>query len=234
MPTTLPRLCVAMTDEDRIIELMAEQNRLRLEISALHQKLEAASFLKKTRLAEKLDTLQELHQPVVAELVELMDGPLRAAFAGARRRIEQAGCQYTEMVHDFFVKLWDRKVRVNTPLSSFHDIKRLVATVLFNQVRDFLRVDARRREIQRDVIAPMVTQRQAYWNERYTVEFRDAMLEVDTWLTSSDPDRRLIAEICNLRYVVGENWDEIARLLGISDEKLTALRHKTHKHFQQK
>ncbi|MDA1166405.1 MAG: hypothetical protein O3B13_25195 [Planctomycetota bacterium] len=222
-----------MSDEDRIIELMTEQNGLRSRISRLDGELKDASFLKKTRLAGKRESLQAQHQAVVAELVELMDGPLRAAFAGARRRIEQAGCQYTEMVHDFFVKLWERKVRVDRPLDGFHDIKRLVATVLFNQVRDFLKVATRRREIERDVIAQLVKKRQTYWNERYRVEFHDAILELDGWLTGNDGERRQIAEMINLRYVVGENWGEIAHVIGISDEKLTALRHKAREYFQQ-
>lgn len=216
---------ILMTDEDRIIELMNEQGRLNSEIAHLADQPSRKAH-------QQVEELRREHSEVVRELIELVDGPLRAAFAGSRRQMENAGVQYTEMVHDFFAKLLERKVRVGDPIRSFDDIRKLVATVLRNQVRDYLRVEGRRREILEDSVAPLVRQRQQYWDERYQVDFRDAMLELATWETSSDKELRLAAEALTLRYIVGERWAEIATQLGISDERLNQLRTKAGKQFR--
>lgn len=214
-----------MTDEDRIIELMNEQGRLRDEMVRIQEE-------PSRKPTHQMLELQDRHATVVRELIDLVDGPLRAAFSGSRRRMENAGVQYTEMVHDFFAKLLERKVGVCDPVSSFDDVRKLVATVLFNQVRDCLRVEDRRRTILQDSVAPLVRQRQEYWNNRYQVEFRDAMLELETWEAGSDGELQLAAEALTLRYIVGERWGEIARQLGISDERLNRLRIKAGKRFR--
>lgn len=223
-----------MTDEDRIIELMTEQNRLRAEIDQQIEPAETPTSRQAAMLVSHNAQLREQHQAIVGQLVELLDSPLRAAFAGSRPRMEQAGVQYTEMVHDFFVKLWERKVKLKAddPIRSFDDIRKLVSTVLFNQVRDFIRVETGRREIEREGLAPLVAKRQKYWNDRYSIEFRDMMIELDGWLNGDNDERRMIAEMVSLRYIVGEKWGEIARLLSVNDERLNKLRIKAGQQFQ--
>ena len=110
---------IAMTDEDRIMHLMNEQSRLTAEIAPLQTKkrtLETTGLRKLTHrdeivsLSQQINRLTESHSKVVRELIDLLYDRLKDALGGFRSKMDQAGVQYTEMVHDFFVKLPESEV----------------------------------------------------------------------------------------------------------------------------
>jgi len=140
------------SDEDRILHLMNEQSRLTAEIAPLQSRKREMqrTALSKLRhggeiamLKAQTQSLKDSHADVVRQLIGLLDGPLRSAFAGNRRKLEQAGVQYTAMVHDFFLKLMERRVKTKNPLDTFSDLRLLVAKVFRRQMITICKTDSR-------------------------------------------------------------------------------------------
>jgi hypothetical protein len=186
-----------MTDEDRILALMAEQSRLTVEIERLQQE--------PSRDEQQIAVLRRQHREAARDLIALLDGPLRAELKGVRARLDDAGVQYTEMVHDFFVKLLERSVQTNDSMRTFVDLKHFVATVLLNQMRDYLKVERNHRKIEAS-IAPMSEQKRRYFEERYRTSFLDFLERIELWEDSDDGNLHLAARVLLLHYVAGENW----------------------------
>jgi hypothetical protein len=214
-----------MTTEERILQLMAEQSRLAVEIESLQQTTPPDK--------KQIATLKQTHRETVCEVIELLDGPLRDGLKGMHPRLDDAGVQYTEMVHDFFVKLFERNVRTNDSMQTFFDLKRFVATVLLNQIRDHLKAETNRRRIE-SAIAPIAEQKQRYFEERYRTSFLDFLERIELWEDGDDGELHLAARAMLLHYVAGEKWNVIEKQLAISTERLTKLRQLAAREFRQK
>lgn len=219
-----------MTDEDRILNLMKRQSRLKAEIERLQEEVP-----RDEERAEHIADLQQQHRDTVKELIGLLDGPLRAEMSGVRDKLDNAGLQYTEMVHEFFVKLMERAVAVDgNKMRTFVDLKRFVATVLLNQMRDHLKVEENRREIEEQFVAPMTEQKRKYFEERYRTSFLDFLDRIELWEESANADLHLAGRAMLLHYVAGEQWNVIASQLGITIDRLTELRKLAAREFLQK
>ena len=216
-----------MTDEDRILALMTEQSRMTVEIERLQQAT--------PRDEQQIATLRQRHREAVHELISLLDGPLRAELKGVRAKLDNAGVQYTELVHDFFTKLLERSVTTDeNQMRTFVDLKRFIATVLLNQMRDHLKVEGNRRQIEEKIIAPEAEKKRKYFEERYQTSFVDFLDRIELWEDSGDNDLHLAARVLLLHYVAGEKWNVIEQQLGITNGRLNQLRQLAAREFQQK
>lgn len=200
--------------EQKILRLMDEQARLAQKIEQLRETTPLDINV--------IQQLQRQHRTIANELTEALYEPLYRALKGLDPRLHNAGAQYTEMVHDFFIKLLDGRV-TQGDFDQFADIKRWVATVLMNQFRDHLR-RGKTLDKHSSAIAPIAEQKQHYFEERYRISFLDALDKLDQWEESGDKDLRLLGRALLLHYVGGEKWGDVARTLNISDERLLRLR----------
>lgn len=214
------------TTEEQLVDLMnaIEAARIRLE------KLEADTSVDDSLTA----ALFHHYHALVNQFISLADAPLRTDFANLRPRLEQSGARYTEMIGTFFLKLYERRLQLHRPLDSFQQLKRLIAKVLFRQLLDYLKLEKRRRTIEREVLAPMVLQREQYWNQRYTIPFQDMILEVEEWSTDLNQTQRMMAETIQMRYFAGCEWQEIQKILGITQYRMREIQDAIRERFQVK
>ncbi len=213
------------TTEKKILRLMDEQARQAREVKRLQE------LAPHNQAAIK--QLQQRHRDTVNELIEALYDPLYKALKGLDPRLHNAGAQYTEMVHDFFLKLLEGRVSENGEFDTFTDLRRFVSTVLMNQFRDHLRRGQTLREHQ-SAIAPIAQQKQRYFEERYRVSYLDFLDKLEQWECSENLDYQQAARVALLRYVAGEQWGVIAQELGISDERVTKLRKLLAQEFDQR
>lgn len=186
-----------MSDEDRLIDLLR-------------------------RLRELTDSQQRAE--VTNELLTLLDKHLRRVLSGWRNQLARDGVRYTEMVNDFFVKLLRGGVADFWDAETEEDLRKLVATVILNQVRDYFRGRKRGQKVLSE-IAPFVEQRQRYYEERYETTFEDFIVkQLVEWRDSGKSELELQAEVLEDHYVGGVKWGDIARQRGLSDEALLKIR----------
>ena len=187
-----------MTDEERqrrIIELMNEQ----------------------AKLVSADEAGEPRHREVVNELMELLIEPLREAFEGKRHGLEHAGLQLTEMIHNFFFKLLEGRVKDNGEFASFLEVKKLVATVIQHEFLDVLKLSNGRRK--HAALAAEAERKRKYFEERYQTKFQAFMLQLGPWEATGTDEQKLAAQVLRFRYVTGETWARIAELFGISDRQ---------------
>jgi DNA-directed RNA polymerase specialized sigma24 family protein len=208
--------------EQQILELMDEQSTIAIEIRELRDEQPPNQ--------RALDKAIQRHRESAAKLVALLYEPLKKAFEQMRPRVEAGGVQYTEMVHDFFLRLMEGRVAGRTRFVSMSELRYYVATVLMNQFRDTLKKDATQQRHVQELghanggVGPEARQKQQYFEDRYATRYVDFLDEIETWEHHDDEDYRLMGRALLLRYVGGVPWGTIARELGISDERLTRLR----------
>lgn len=220
-----PRDEVNPTIERQILDLMTRQARQAREIKRLQER---------TPLNQAaIDSARVQHRDTVNELIRLLYIPLKKALEGLDPRLHNAGAQYTEMVHDFFLKLLEQRVAGDQDFDTFTDLKRFVSTVLMNQFRDHLKSGKTLRD-HGSAIAPIAEQKRKYFEDRYGVPYVDFLDKVEQWQDSGDENLQLLARAMLLRYVAGEKWGVIARELRISDERLNKLRREAGEEFRQK
>lgn len=213
------------SDEQKILRLMDEQAHLAREVKLLQEQTPSnEAAIKQTR---------QQHRDIVNELIAASYDPLYKALKGLDPRLHNAGAQYTEMVHDFFLKLLEGRVSKKGEFDTFTDLKRFVSTVLMNQFRDHLRRGQTLREHQ-SAIAPIAEQKQRYFEERYRVSYIDFLDKIEHWECGDSLDDQQAARIALLHYVAGEHWGVIAKELGISDERVTKLRKLLAREFDQR
>ncbi len=213
------------SDEQKILRLMDEQAGLAREVERLQEHVPPNdAAIKQTR---------QQHRDTVNELIAALYDPLYKALKGLDPRLHNAGAQYTEMVHDFFLKLLEGRVSKKGEFDTFTDLRRFVSTVMMNQFRDHLRRGQTLREHQ-SAIAPIAQQKQRYFEERYRVSYIDFLDKLEQWECSENLDYQQAARIALLHYVAGEQWGVIAKELGISDERVTKLRKLLAQEFNQR
>jgi RNA polymerase sigma factor (sigma-70 family) len=218
--------------EQQILELMDEQSRLAVEIRELQGQ--------RRRDQRRIDEAIQRHRESAAKLVALLYEPLKKAFEQMRPRVEAGGVQYTEMVHDFFLRLMEGRVAGSTRLVSMNELRYYVATVLMNQFRDTLKKDATQQRHVQELghanggVGPEARQKQQYFEDRYATRYVDFLDEIETLEHHDDEDHRLMGRALLLRYVGGMMWGTIAQVLGISDERLSQLRKRAMELFRKR
>jgi len=186
-----------MSDEDRLIDLLRQLR----ELTGAQQRAE-----------------------VTKELLALLDKHLRRVLAGWRNQLARDGVRYTEMVNDFFVKLLRGGVTDFWDVETEEDLRKLVATVILNQVRDYFRGRKRGQQVLSE-ITPFVEQRQHYYEERYETTYEYFITQqLVQWRESGDAALVLRAEVLEDHYVGGVKWGNIARQRGLSEEALLKIR----------
>ncbi len=204
------------SEEDQILNLMEEQARLAREVQRLQREVPYGTAA--------IEQAKQQHREAVNTLIQLLYHPLKKALEGLTPRLQNQGVQYTEMVHDFFLKLLQRRVSQDRGFTTMFDLRRFVATVLMNQFRDHLRSRKTQRKHLEFGIAPIAAQKQKYFEERFAIGYADALDQIEQWEESGEDNLQLLARAMLLHYVAGEQWGVIARELGISDERLNTLR----------
>ncbi len=193
--------------------------------------------------AEVLQLLNELIQLAAAnrvgtpeyrakldQAIELLYEPLKAAFEGKRRDLEQAGLQPTQVLHDYFVKLLrGATVPGKSSFETFLEVKKLIATVIQYQFRDALKLAAGKQRHHPFMAEAKLRER--YFEERYQTKFLDFMALLDRWEAAGTVEQKLAAQVLRFRYVTGEPCAKIAEQFGITDRECKPQRELARREF---
>ena len=212
MPTSTPD-AAGESDKDRILRLMAEQAESAREVKRLRSQDPPDKAA--------IDKAKNVHE----ESWRLLYNELKQQLKWLDNKYGGPGVQYTEMVHDFFDKLFEGrfpKVRVD---EMNLELKGLVATVLKRQYMDHFKQRKTHREHQQCGLAALAEQQQRHFENLYTTSYSDALDQIEQWEQSGNENLELLAQAMLLHYVAGEGWGVIARdHLGISDERLAKIK----------
>ncbi|MFM9966559.1 MAG: RNA polymerase sigma factor [Planctomycetaceae bacterium] len=190
-----------MTDEDKLINLLQQ-----------HQ---AGTLGVESDILELVDTyFRRSLRPVVAKV-------FGNNVVGATGNDGQ--CRYTEMVHDFFIKVLEKKPDAFWKAQTAAALRTWASVVIANQMRDTLRRQKQGQQILADIM-PLIEQKRTYFQERYRKTFEEFLDQLASWESSSDKSLKLRAIVLRHRYVDGMSWRDIATQLGLSDEALTKIR----------
>ncbi len=220
-----------MTDEDHLIELLQKH----CDLSEKMQRLEEATTPEDVarREAQRRDL-----KPIGDAIFELVDKyfrrellPILTSVFGIgvvgkqlpeQRRGDQS-LRYTEWMQNFFVKMLDKRPDAFWKAQTAKNLRVWSSVVIANMMRDYLKRKRRGQKLLAE-LAPLIAEKQKYFEDRYETTFEDFLNLLAQWDVSDDEKRRLMAAALRLRYVDGLTWQQIALDLGISDEQLTKIR----------
>ncbi|MBM4076306.1 MAG: sigma-70 family RNA polymerase sigma factor [Planctomycetes bacterium] len=137
------------------------------------------------------------------------------------RRQKDGDCRYTEMVNDFFVKVLDKKPDAFWKAKTAKNLRTWASVVIANQMRDVLRRQKKGQQILKEIL-PLIDQRQTHFQKQYQKDFEEFLDQLAAWDSSSDQRYREQATALRHRYVDGMSKREIQEQMGISDDKLNS------------
>jgi len=214
-----------MTDEDRLIELLRRHQAGDQGVAGDILELVDTYFSRSLRpVVVKTFGTKVVGMPSdYRQKREANTASSQALVAQPQRREQDGQCRYTEMVNDFFVKVLDKKPDAIWKAQTAKDLRTWASVVIANQMRDFLRRKQRGQQILAE-IAPLVEQKQRYFEDRYRTTFEEFLDQLARWEAGADSQERLLARVLRHRYVDGMTWGNIAADLAISDERLNQIR----------
>jgi len=223
-----------MTDEDRLIELLRDHRELTARIEQLSVAPTPADLEPQAVLRAELEELREQQRSVANELIVLLEPHLRHILAGWRNKLYRDGVQFTEIVHDFFLKLLEDRAGDFWNSESEPQLLGFVKQTLHHQVCDFFR-EQKREDRAVSAITPFVEQRQSYYEARFDTTYEQFVCEYLTqWERSGNEELMFQALILQDHYIGGMKWGDLARQHGISDERLTMIRRRAYEQLKKK
>lgn len=229
------------TDEDRLIALLATHHQLRNETTSLAVSLgklanprSPAEMAKRDQLVREHTDLNLRRKEVGDEIGEIIDTYFRRSIRPMLTKVfgakvvgqtdaNNGALQFTAMVSEFFVKVLQKRPDAFWKAQTAHDLRTWASVVIANQMRTYLKRKQRGQQILAE-IAPLVAQRQSYFEDRYAMTFEDFLNLLATKEADGDSSQQLAARAWRHRYVDGMKWGDIAQDLGISDDTLLRIR----------
>lgn len=220
-----------MTDEDRLIELLQQHCDLSQEMQRLKEATVPADITRREALRRELKPIAEAIFELVdkyfrRELLPILTSVFGTGVVGKQLPEQRRGDQslrYTEWMQNFFVKMLDKRPDAFWKAQTAKNLRVWSSVVIANMMRDYLKRKRRGQKLLAE-LAPLIAEKQKYFEDRYETTFEDFLNLLAQWDASDDEKRRLMAAALRLRYVDGLTWQQIALDLGISDEQLTKIR----------
>lgn len=220
-----------MTDEDRLIELLQQHCDLSDEMQRLKEANVPADTTRREALRRELKPIAEAIFELVdkyfrRELLPILTNVFGTGVVGKQLPEQRRGDQslrYTEWMQNFFVKMLDKRPDAFWKAQTAKNLRVWSSVVIANMMRDYLKRKRRGQKLLAE-LAPLIAEKQKYFEDRYETTFEDFLNLLAQWDASDDEKRRLMAAALRLRYVDGLTWQQIALDLGISDEQLTKIR----------
>ena len=220
-----------MTDEDRLIELLQQHCDLSVEMQRLKEANVPADITRREALRRELKPIAEAIFELVdkyfrRELLPILTSVFGTGVVGKQLPEQRRGDQslrYTEWMQNFFVKMLDKRPDAFWKAQTAKNLRVWSSVVIANMMRDYLKRKRRGQKLLAE-LAPLIAEKQKYFEDRYETTFEDFLNLLAQWDASDDEKRRLMAAALRLRYVDGLTWQQIALDLGISDEQLTKIR----------
>lgn len=220
-----------MTDEDRLIELLQQHCDLSQEMQRLKEAAVPADITRREALRRELKPIAEAIFELVdkyfrRELLPILTSVFGTGVVGKQLPEQRRGDQslrYTEWMQNFFVKMLDKRPDAFWKAQTAKNLRVWSSVVIANMMRDYLKRKSRGQKLLAE-LAPLIAEKQKYFEDRYETTFEDFLNLLAQWDASDDEKRRLMAAALRLRYVDGLTWQQIALDLGISDEQLTKIR----------
>lgn len=220
-----------MTDEDRLIELLQKhrdlsENMLRLEEATASEDVARREALRRDLKLTGEAIFELVDKYFRRELLPILTSVFGTGVVGAKLDEDKRGDQslrYSEWMQNFFVKILDKRPDAFWKAQTAKNLRVWSSVVIANMMRDYLKRKKRGQAILAE-LAPLIAEKQKYFEDRYETTFEDFLNLLAQWDASDDEKLRLMAAALRLRYVDGFTWQQIALDLGISDEQLTKIR----------
>ena len=205
-----------MTDEDKLIELLQQY---------------------RTGDAQAGDAIFEMvdkyfRRELLPILTKVFGAEVRGKPLDNERRADHS-LRYTEWMQNFFVKVLDKRPDAFWKAQTARDLRVWSSVVIANMMRDHLRRRKRGQAVLAE-IAPLVVEKQTYFEDRYETRFEDFLELLTQQEASDDEELKLMSAALRLRYVDGVTWKQIAQDLAISDERLTKIRQQAERELKKK
>lgn len=195
-----------------------------------HQSADEARLI---NLLDRFHTVEDddTRDFIERQIIELVDHYFRQALRPVMTRVFGAGVarsdcdtsvRYTTMVHDFFVKVLEKRPDAFWKARTARDLRTWASVVMRNQMLDYLSRRRRGTHILQEM-APLIEQRQQHFEERFQLDFEETLNTLNAWELSEDRDRRLFALVLRHRYVDGMPYDQIADQIGYDRGELKPL-----------
>jgi len=220
-----------VTDEDRLIELLQKHCDLtktlqQLNASTVSIEIEQRAVLRR-ELTPTNDAIFELVDKYFRrELLPVLTHVFGSGVIGKQLPEQRRGDQslrYTEWIQNFFVKMLDKRPDAFWKAQTAKNLRIWSSVVIANMMRDYLKRKKRGQKILAD-IAPLIAEKQKYFEDRYATTFEDFLNLLADGQASDDETLHQRAAVLRLRYVDGLTWQQIALDLAITDERLTKIR----------
>lgn len=223
-----------MTDEDKLIDLLQQHRDRSDKLRELSEATAPQDLARRAVLREELKPISEATFELVDEYFrrELLPILTSVFGTGVVTRGDQS-LRYTEWMQNFFVKMLDKRPDAFWKAQTAKDLRVWSSVVIANMMRTYLR----RRKLGQTILhelAPLITEKQTYFENRYETSFEDLLDLLKTRESSDDENELLQATVLRRRYVEGQTWQVIAEDLGLKDEQLTKIRQQANRILQKK
>ncbi len=122
--------------------------------------------------------------------------------------------QYTAMMHDFFVKVLDKRPDEFWRAKSATELRKWASVVVSNQMKDYLNRQKRYQHVE-DGLGALVEERQRFFKAKTGIELSAEVLDVvDEWCQSQE--RKALGWTLRHRFVDGMTREQIADQLNVS------------------